>query len=297
MRVRAPGTTGPEPCRARLVVLDFDGTLTDADAHAPAFFAASRAELARRLGTDEAALRPEWERERAAVAALQPGVAWVVDGFGVCPAAADPYMIANGASRRLLVRRHAGEDEAGIIPRVLEVHHAAYRSTPPGFRTGARELLEGLLARGCVVRVVTNSRTEPVERLLDTLGLAGRAALGVHGDARKFTVGPPAAPDPRFAALPATVEWPEVGRPVHLERGCYFDVLRAMWDETGLSAESTLVVGDILELDLAMPAALGANVHLALRDSTLPHEARLVRRLARGDASHGLAAVLERLRD
>lgn len=44
---RAPGQTAAEPCRAALVVLDFDGTLTDADAHAPAFHEASRRELAR----------------------------------------------------------------------------------------------------------------------------------------------------------------------------------------------------------------------------------------------------------
>jgi hypothetical protein len=54
-------------------------------------------------------------------------------------------------------------------------------------------------------------------------------------------------------------------------------------------------VGDNFELDLAMPAALGAHVHLVLRASTPPHEERLARAMARGDASPGLGAVLERI--
>jgi hypothetical protein len=54
---RSPQQAAPEPCRPSVIVLDFDGTLTDADAHAPAFHEASGRELARRLGWDESTLR------------------------------------------------------------------------------------------------------------------------------------------------------------------------------------------------------------------------------------------------
>ena len=83
---------------------------------------------------------------------------------------------------------------------------------------------------------------------------------------------------------------------IHVRRGRYFDALRQVWDETSTSPEETLVAGDIFELDLAMPAALGAQVHLVTRASTMPHEIELARGRARGDAGSPLATVLERLR-
>ncbi len=296
MRRRAPGQPGPEPCLASLVVLDFDGTLTDADAHAPAFHEASRRELARHLGCDAATVRREWERARAMVEALPPQAAWTAGGVGVCPARADPYIVANAVAKLLLAERGPGAGEETVMARVLEVHHAAYQSVPPPFRSDAGPLLEALGGSGRQARVVTNSSTATVERLLDSLGGgAGRARPRVHENANKFAVCAAAVPDPRFASLPETVDCPEVGRPVHLRRGRYFDALRAMWDETGAAPEATLVVGDIVELDLAMPATLGAHVHLVVRPSTMPHEPRLARALARGDADASLLAVLRRL--
>ena len=73
-----PGTSGaaPEGRRAAAVVFDFDGTLTDAEAHAPAFLEASRREIARRLGWDEARSRREWPRVHGVVAGSPPGTPW-----------------------------------------------------------------------------------------------------------------------------------------------------------------------------------------------------------------------------
>ncbi len=293
---RSPGQTTAEPCRASLVVLDFDGTLTDAEAHAPAFFAASRQELARRLGCDEPRLRPDWERARGVIEASPASAAWVVGGYDVCPAAADPYMIANGVAKRLLAERDPTVDDETLVARVLEVHHAAYARVAPPFRPGAGRLLEKLCAAGLGVCVVTNSHTAIVTRLLDSLQARSRDRVVVRGNANKFLVGGAATADRRFDSLPEAVTWPEVGRPVHLRRGRYFDVLCAAWKEAGASPESTLVVGDILELDLAMPATLGAHVHLVTRASTPSHERRLAKMMARGDADDRLQAVLDRLR-
>jgi phosphoglycolate phosphatase-like HAD superfamily hydrolase len=293
---RAPGQTAAEPCRPALVVLDFDGTLTDADEHAPAFHEASRRELARRLGWDGPRLRPEWQRALAAVAALPPEAAWVVEGRPACPAAGDPYLVANSVTKLLLAEHRPGLGDEALTDEVLEVHRAAYEAVPPPFRPEARRVLEELCARVPQVCVVTNSRTRTVERLLDSLGCACRDRLRVRGDASKFSVCASAVPDARFDALPETTRWPELARAVHLRRGRYFDVLRGMWDETGTGPDSTLVAGDVFELDLAMPAALGTHAQLVLRAGTPEHERRLARRLARGEADGRLAAVLERVK-
>ena len=60
----APRQSAAEPCRAQTVVLDFDGTLTDAAEHAPAFHAASGREFARRLVRGDADERLLAARER-----------------------------------------------------------------------------------------------------------------------------------------------------------------------------------------------------------------------------------------
>ncbi len=294
--LRSPSQTAPEPCRPATIVLDFDGTLTDADAHAPAFHEASGRELAHRLGWDDSTLRQEWRRARAAVAGLPADAAWIVDGYGVCPATADPYLIANSVTRLLLSEHRPGLGAAALTAGVLEVHRAAYERVPPPFRPEARGVLEELCAGGYHVRVVTNSRTQTAARMLDSLAFTDRDKVSVHGDAGKFSVCRSTGADARFESLPQVVEWQEVGRAVYLRRGRYFDLLRAIWDETGTDPESTLVVGDVFELDLAMPAALGTHVHLVTRAGTPSHEQRLARRMARGDASARLTAVLERVR-
>jgi phosphoglycolate phosphatase-like HAD superfamily hydrolase len=288
--------TAPEPCRASLVVLDFDGTLTDADAHVAAFHEASQQELARRSGWDEPTVRREWQRARATVACLPQTAAWTVDGYGVCPATADPYLIANSVAKMLLTEHCAGLGDAAIVHAVLEVHHAAYERAPPPFRPDARAVLEELCGGDLHVRVVTNSCTRTVVRLLASLSFRGAEKVVVRGSANKFSICGTSSADPRFESLPGTAEWPEVGRPVHLRRGKYFDLLRGVWDETGTDPDSTLAVGDIFELDLAMPVALGTHVHLATRASTMSHEIQLARKLARGDAAAPLSAILDRIR-
>jgi phosphoglycolate phosphatase-like HAD superfamily hydrolase len=292
---RAPGITVAETCQVRLVVLDFDGTLTDADAHAPAFLAASRRALAGRLGWNGDRIEREWAAQHAVVTALPSATAWTVDGLAACPANGDPYLTANSIVRRLLAE-HAGLAGGMLAAGVMDVHRAAYEEVPPPFRADARALLEGLVTSGLHVGVVTNSRTDTVERLLDALGFAGRGGVRVRGDAAKFSIGDDGVSDPRLTALPATVEWPELARPIHLHRGRYFDVLAHLWSETDAGAATTLVVGDNFELDLVMPAALGAHVHLVLRSSTMPHEIRLARAMARGASEPGLLAVLDRIR-
>lgn len=279
-----------------LVVVDFDGTLTDVDSHAPAFYAASRQALGKLMGWDETTQQRQWSRAFDAITQLPPTAAWIVDGREVCPATADPYMIANSVTHLLLGEHRPELSPAARVTRVLEVHHAAYQQVTPAFRPDARLVLETLLAEGYPVRVVSNSRTQAIERMLDALAIDGRERVLVCGEAGKFSVCEATVPDVRFLALPETAEWWEGGRPILLRRGKYFEVLRSIWEATGTSPQQTLVIGDIFELDLAMPSGLGAHIHLVTRAGTLPHEVRLANARPRGAAGAPLAAALERLR-
>ena len=280
------------PCNPRVVVLDFDGTLTDADLHCEPFHDASRCELGRMLGWDSSRTREEWSRA-ASVLESCPGAAWQMDGRAVCPAAADPYLIANSICKRLLLEHRGVSAEVDEL--VFRVHRTAYERVAPSFRPEARAVLEALTARDYQVWVVTNSHTANVVRRIDALDLRGRDRVRIRGSASKFTVCGCTGRHERFQALPETVHWAPLERCVYLRRGRYFDILREIWDACGAGPSSTLVVGDIFELDLAMPYALGAHVHLVLRKHTVPHERAWADKMERGSCAGSLESLFDRL--
>jgi hypothetical protein len=118
----------------------------------------------------------------------------------------------------------------------------------------------------------------------------------VRGDAGKFVVAPASGADARFERVRSEIRVSGLTRPILPRRGRYFDALAAIWEETGARPESTLVCGDIFELDLALPAELGADVHLVRRPRTHRYEMDAVAALGkRGGVSDGLAALLGRL--
>jgi hypothetical protein len=176
------------------------------------------------------------------------------------------------------------------------IFRRAYRATGAAFRPEAKRVLEALLARVPAVYVVTNAATEVAARKLRSLSPAGLEKLRLRGDARKFLVGPASGADPRFARVPREKQVEGLRRPVLLHRGRYFDVLAAIWEETGSGPERTLVCGDIYELDLALPAELGASVHLVKRERTFGYELGAMAALGeRGAVSEGVEPVLERV--
>src|SRR5262249_27566451 len=143
-------------------------------------------------------------------------------------------------------------------------------------------------------------------RLTDLLhgDAALRGPIVVHGDAAKYRIvelpigatGPGAAHRARFEQLDGAVRAAGVNRPIYLRRGAYFDALCGLWRDLGgdYAIAETLVCGDVWELDLAMPRALGAAVHLIRRAQPFPTYAYELAQLASPeDASWDLRGVVE----
>jgi FMN phosphatase YigB (HAD superfamily) len=254
----------------RYLVFDFDGTCTDVPAAADAFLEAYR-ELA------DAAVGPcppdAWADALAAVRAASPEAGWTLAETPSAPAAADPYILAYEALRTLL--RAAGRPVTA--PRDLHARAVARAEAP--WRVEAAEVLAEATRRVETVAFISNSGTATVAGRLDHL-LAGaadvRARIAVHGDAAKFTVreprwaaGVPAALRERFLDLPAAAPRPDAAdaprRPIYLRRGAYYEALCRVWGADVDAPAHTLIVGDIHELDLALPLALGCAVHLIER--------------------------------
>jgi phosphoglycolate phosphatase-like HAD superfamily hydrolase len=285
----------------RYVVLDFDGTCTQIELVHAGFLAGYLAILEDANGCAPGALQPAWDAAMARVRAASPDAGWTLLGApSTAPAAADPYILASEASA-LLQRDGA----IRLIP--PDAYARAYAANPAPWRPELPAVLAGLVARGLRVGFISNSDRLTIEtRLTDLLNAdrALRREIVVHGHAAKFTLrelplgatGPSAAHRARFEALDGSVRAAGTVRPIYLRRGAYFDALCGLWRDLGApdyAIAQTLVCGDIWELDLAMPCALGAHVHLIRRAppfDTYPYE---LAQLPPGDTSGDLRGLLD----
>jgi phosphoglycolate phosphatase-like HAD superfamily hydrolase len=284
----------------KLVVLDYDVTFTDIRDGAPIYDACYVRALANFLGKED--LRQEWERLKMQVRRDSPDLAWQIANKAIAPAAADPFSLSSEATRKVIADLSGEVDlsDAQLSNAQSELFNVAYPQTPFPFRPDARVVLGILRNSKIAVSFVTNSATDTVQNhLQQALFPSGLGALQVHGGARKFLLGEPSTPDPHFSALPMSRNVKGLNRPILLQRGKYFDVLRQFWEDPNSPAtpETTLVVGDVWELDLAMPAALGCCVHLIERDNTYQYEFDEVASLgARGSSSKNLLPLLRWLK-
>lgn len=274
------------------IVLDFDGTFTRVDDEAQPFVEAFREGLAEHVG-GAAALAPRWAAAEARIDADPDRHGWESDGTIVAPSHADPYIRCTTIGQLLLSEEGLG---TGARTEILQaLYRRCYPLSRTVFRDEARTVVEAIVASGVPVFVVTNSATAHVRAKIDVLDPRGKEAIEVRGDARKFVLHEPERKHELFERLPERLSVPGLARPMYLRRGHYFDALRKIWEETGAGPESTMVCGDIFELDLAMPAQLGARVHLVARPGTPDYERRAARSIPGGGASADLSGLLLRL--
>jgi hypothetical protein len=271
------------------LVLDFDGTMTDAEAEGRPFregYLEDLAWLCGRLPGDSEvlAIADQVETELAAAPASHPFL-WM--GRAVAPATVDPYLRMVPIAHRILDRFGvipSAEDRGRLLGSVLYKYNYAKTLGHPVFREGAGKMLASLA--GSRTWIVTNSDTHAVAGKIAALD---REAPGVawltsrvRGMARKFDV------DDAWAGAPSEMTLPGLARAVLLRRRNYFEIIREVLAEAGSSFEELVVVGDIFELDLAMPLSLGARVGLVTSSRTPDYERAFV-------TAHPRAKLIENL--
>ena len=275
----------------RLLILDFDGTMTDAEREGIPFrqgYLEDIAALCDRPVDEVLAMAEGFE---AQVAADKGAYGWLFNGRIVAPAAVDPYLRIMPVARMVL-------DAAGVFSnepertRLLDavLYKYNYQKTGIVFREGARELLCALAEMdGVEAYVVTNSHTDPVRHKISVLGGPGGEldwlAARVHGRAKKYVI------DDSFDAVPAELEVPGLARPVLLRRRHYADVREDLRARHGVAWPDVRVVGDIFELDLSLPIQLGAHVALVRNTFTPAYERDYLTSHPRGAVLDGLSDV------
>ena len=261
-----------------VLVLDFDGTMTDAEAEGLPFRAGYLDDLCVLVGRapgdrEIAALADEVEAEIARDPGAHP-FEWL--GRAVAPACVDPYLRIVPVAQRILDRFGAlrdATDRSRLLGGVLYRHNYQRTVGTPVFRAGASDVLRTLAA--AQAWIVTNSDTHDVASKLAAAGTAWPAAR-VRGFARKFEI------DDAWTTVPAELAVPGLARPVLLRRRAYGEILHAIVEAAGVSFAELVVVGDIFELDLALPLALGARVGRVTSPRTPAYERAFVAAHARG---------------
>ena len=257
-----------------MLVLDFDGTMTDAEAEGGPYREGYLADLAVLCGADRSEIDALASRFEAEVAADPDAYGWVFGGHIVAPAIVDPYLRVMPVARKIL-------DHFGVLTVLAErdrlldgiLYKYNYPKTLNVFRDGAGELLGGF--QGKPVYIVTNSHTDAVQAKVADLGQDWLVPR-VHGRAKKYVL------DDAFTGVPESMALPGLGRPVLLRRKLYFDALSALLEQEGVGWDELVVVGDIFELDLCLPYAMGSRVGLVVNRFTPAYEVAFLQSVDRG---------------
>jgi phosphoglycolate phosphatase-like HAD superfamily hydrolase len=274
-----------------VLVLDFDGTMTDAEAEGRPFRDGYLDDLSILVGRrardpEIAAIADAVEKDLGERPAETPFL-WMERA--VAPATVDPYLRMATIAHRVLdhfdVFRRADE-RSRLLGGILYKYNYAKTLERPVFRPGAGDVLRELV--GHQVYVITNSDTEAVAAKLERLDTispgAAWLAPRVRGFARKFDL----ADD--WTGVPAELAVPGLARPVLLRRRTYHDIIAACLAEAGGAWSELVVVGDIFELDLALPLAMGARIGLVAGARTPSYELDFVAAHPRGRV---LASITE----
>ena len=247
----------------KLLVLDFDGTMTDAEKEGAPYRTGYLADLALLADKDLDVIQT-WAEEFSEQVNQNPqDYGWKFGGEIVAPACVDPYLRIMPIARMIFDRASAftNENERDrILDRILYKYN--YKKTITAFRPHAGDFLQKFNQQsGYETYIVTNSHTEPVRDKVQQLGSEFPDGLKwlverVHGSAKKYII------DSSFDQIDEHLTLPGLSRPILLRRKNYFDVLDGLRSSAGVDWKDVVVLGDIFELDLCLPFSLGATVGL-----------------------------------
>ncbi|HIH31632.1 TPA: hypothetical protein HA235_02895 [Candidatus Woesearchaeota archaeon] len=253
--------------RVRDVILDFDGNLTDTIKEADPCISYWHQLFCERTNTPPSYLLYEFEKMKKEILS-DPKAGWVNNGFIVAQATADPYVLTTTIYQHIIRKFgdndlhrnntgfHIPSDQKSRDEMLTKIFLESYTHSSIMFRPGAKQFLDELIGKYGVA-IVTNSKTDSVEKKLKTLA---DYSIPIIGNAKKYVI------DQTMDNVPESVNLEGFPRPVLLRRRNYKEILDKF------DPEKTVVVGDIYELDLALPEFLGFKVIQMATDNTPEYE-------------------------
>jgi hypothetical protein len=284
------------------LILDFDGTCTQIPVAYKNFLESYRQGVNSNLTAAQQISPQLWEEGMREVITHSPAAGWTLGTTPAAPAAADPYILSFEATRYLF--RTQSPKITTTIPASVFVN--AYAANPAPWRPETLTVMKALLARNIAIHIVSNSNPLTITQRLQDLwgGAPVPPPVPVHGNAAKSNinepdwdtlVGVPRELTDNFDKVPVTQHGPHIGRPLYLRRGNFFNVIATIFGKNPGRLATSLFCGDVWELDLALPAAMGANIHLIERAEpfhTYDYERQLTLK-AEGRISDDLTGLLQ----
>ncbi len=291
------------PSKITNIVMDFDGTCTQIPLIYEAFLAQYLVGLNTTVLAQAPIMKAEWWEAQQEVRKHSPTAPWTIKTAPASPAAADPYILAYECAQHVLRKKQIKAD----IP--LSVFQNAASNNMAPWRNEARSVFDTLLKHGIHISFISNTDSATIyERLkalfaVETIEQLPKG-ISVMSGASKYAIAEllwdssiPHQAQEAFGKVPAVHADMGIYRPVYLRRGYYFEAISAALGHNMDRLLSTVFCGDIWEMDLAMPHALGANIHLIERAApfdTYPYERNAVLAAkGRGKIGKDLTSLLE----
>lgn len=270
-----------------LVVLDFDGTVTEIKKEGKPFTSGYKDDVSAALDMELLEFRKKWKAAQRKVRRNPVEYGWEIDGIMVTHALVDPIIYTQTVAG--VVMDDAGflldqEERKAFLKKIFEDN---YPKTGAFFRQGVDDFLH-IVKSAFDLCIVTNSRTNHVVDKIKELP-SDHSDIPIYGNALKFI------PTPDWTEVPEYVEDNGFIRPVFLRRKRYWDVLQKIMDKRNLISEQVAVVGDIYEMDLALPEYKGMNIILAPNSMTPDFEIETVNASPLGYVAKDLDAVIGHL--
>lgn len=278
----------------RCAIVDFDGTLTELAREEAVFESLYTENL---VASTTSFVRDAWADAAARVDADPDRYGFVLGESVVAPGNADHFIRCLAVTQVLACELELITPD-GLRHAMINAYSKAYEEVTRSFwsadmfRPGVVEFLEYFREMRVPLWLVSNAEVTQVRKRLSCLPARVRGLVNFLGNAQKYWIGHSSKSHAAFDFIPDEQKLPGMARAVKLKRGRYFDALATVWDRTRTEAVHTLVVGDIYEMDLAMPAALGAHVHLVQRgEPRAPYRHALIALGERGSWGCDLAQI------
>ncbi len=280
-------------------LFDFDGVLTDQTEEAHRVRALFVEQVERASGWTQSQVQRLFATAEQEMDLAPHDHGWRFFGRVSAFSNEDLFVRNNGLAACLDGWMARGREVAPGVKSFTELSSVAYDAMLAETRSGklkpidpiSRTLMEGLLSQGHDVVVVSNSGTDRIVQLLESVGLKPEAhsvnpgaRLRVRGDARKFELGS------------ETRVRPVGPYPVDVSRPVYERILR--------EEVPSAVIGDVFSLDLALPLELartesarfgGLRAYLRVRPYTPSWSREYVQTCA--PTPHASTHLLEHLSD
>jgi len=244
------------------LVLDFDGTLTNIEEEAKAYVEGFCQGLGKELNLSQSEIETYWQEARTKILQSPEKYGWELERKIVASATSDPIMTCYPITDEILGKLEITLSQQERRALFAKLYLENYPKMGESFKDGTDDFLSDvwdLFERR--VYVVTNTSTEKVKEKISHLP-SNHSNIPILGGAKKYVI------VDGWEAVPKTINVPSLDRPVYLRRQRYGEVLDKIRQEQRTNISRIAVVGDIWELDLALPQYLGMVVGLTSHPTT-----------------------------